>query len=292
MLCATFFSEEETEGAMRLRALVAVAVVMAAVASLAGADEAQHRGCFSVDVDYPPDFKDTIELNTVYRITQELFMEDLYHIGGCMLTLVIFDLVLAMHTKARWFVLHLIANTYVVATALPDVITTLRDPANSIRGENYSIWPAYWIAAIHTYHCVAFRNLTVDDWVHHIVFGGTICTVAVVFKCGTVLSLLAFFLSGLPGGLDYLMLALVKHKLLSKEAEKRYNARVMVWLRSPGCLLCAFCLYVAWRYRMIPTTPQQDLAAFSVALLCFVNGQYYMQVVVGNTHRKVENFSC
>jgi hypothetical protein len=43
--------------------------------------------------------------------------------------------------------------------------------------------------------------------------------------------MLAFFLSGLPGGLDYAMLAMVKHGYLSIEAEKRYNARVMVRTR-------------------------------------------------------------
>lgn len=112
--------------------------------------------------------------------------------------------------------------------------------------------------------------------VHHIVFGGTICTVGLVFNCGHLLGLLAFFLSGLPGGLDYAMLTCVKHGWMSSETEKRYNARVMVWIRSPGCLLCAYTLYVAWRYRMINTTYGQDLAAAAVALLCFVNGQYYM----------------
>ncbi len=83
--------------------------------------------------------------------------------------------------------------------------------------------------------------------------------------------MLAFFLSGLPGGLDYAMLAMVKHGYLSIEAEKRYNARVMVrerypffvtfvvtvcrqvWIRAPGCMLCAYTIYFSWRYRMVCT---------------------------------------
>ncbi len=79
-------------------------------------------------------------------------------------------------------------------------------------------------------------------------------------------------------------------------------------------MLCAFCIYTSWRYRMIQTSIAQDLAAWIVATLCLINGsppadlldgpiiiiihpacsagQYYMQVVVGNTHRKVPNYSC
>jgi hypothetical protein len=80
--------------------------------------------------------------------------------------------------------------------------------------------------------------------------------------------MLSFFLSGLPGGLDYFMLALVKHGWLSSDSEKKYNARVMVgagcrghlqdsrrpaqvWIRSPGCMLCAYSIYSSWRYRMV-----------------------------------------
>ena len=85
---------------------------------------------------------------------------------------------------------------------MPDVIKTLQDPVNSINGGDYSIWPTYLIAAVHTYHCIAFDNLSVGDWVHHLLFGGVICTCGLLFKCGTILGPLAFNLSGFPGGAE------------------------------------------------------------------------------------------
>ena len=93
------------------------------------------------------------------------------------------------------------------------------------------------MGAVHAYHLLAFKDLTLDDWVHHLVFGGTICFVGLVFNSGPLLSVLAFFLSGLPGGLDYLMLTLVKHELMERLTEKRWNARINVWIRSPGTMV-------------------------------------------------------
>lgn len=101
-----------------------------------------------------------------------------------------------MKTKARWFILHLFANALVVITALPDVIQTVRDPANSVTFPDYGLWPVYLVGGIHAYHCIAFSNLTLDDWVHHLLFGGVICTVGLVFVGGPLIAVYAFFLSG------------------------------------------------------------------------------------------------
>jgi hypothetical protein len=69
----------------------------------------------------------------VFRMTWDLLPGDLIHLAQCLVLIAIFDVVFAMHTKARWFVLHLIANSFVVASALPDVLATVGDPANSVR---------------------------------------------------------------------------------------------------------------------------------------------------------------
>jgi uncharacterized membrane protein YdcZ (DUF606 family) len=99
------------------------------------------------------------------------------------------------------------------------------------------------------------------------------------------------FLSGLPGGLDYCMLAAVKHGHLSITTEKKWNARINVWIRAPGCVMAACYLYVsilaapeiAWQNKMV---------ACIIAPLTCINGLYYMQVVVGNTFRKAPEYSC
>lgn len=88
------------------------------------------------------------------------------------------------------------------------------------------------------------------------------------------------------------MLALVKYNLMDSLTEKRWNARVNVWIRSPGCLFCAYTFYICWTYRAEPLSLFQSIMAVFIPGLVMLNGQYYMQVVVGNTHRKDETYSC
>ena len=84
----------------------------------------------------------------------------------------------------------------------------------------------------------------------------------------------------------YAMLALVKLRRMSPFTEKVWNARINVWFRSPGLLLAAFCCMMGRFSHFAPETTKARVPAWVVltnALLCVLNGQYYMQVVVGNT---------
>lgn len=112
----------------------------------------------------------------------------------------------------------------------------------------------------------------------------------------TIRNLCRFLLSnipaGLPGGLDYAMLALEKHDRLSRATEKRWNARINVWIRAPGLCYVAFCIYIGMIYLPCKISPYQIVAAYLIATLSFINGQYYMQKVVGNTARKDRSYSC
>eukprot|EP00051_Salpingoeca_urceolata_P029747 m.490908 g.490908 ORF g.490908 m.490908 type:complete len:248 (-) comp28820_c0_seq1:140-883(-) len=228
-----------------------------------------------------------------FRITTlDRLLWDVLWLCACLVLYAVFDVFVANRTKARWWLLHLFANVLTVYLALPDCWRCLIDPANAINGGDYSVAPTYTIASIHAYHLLAFRNLPRGDWVHHLLFGGTICVAGLLLEAGTVLSVLAFFLSGLPGGLDYAMLAAEKHGLLDRVSEKRWNARVNVWIRSPGCIFCAYTVYINFLYRPESPTIYQFIAAIIVGGLCLGNGQYYMQVVVGNTSRKVSDYSC
>lgn len=138
--------------------------------------------------------------------------------------------------------MHAIGNAFVVIFGLRDVITSFSDPFASGKGD-YNLVPFYFIVAVHAYHMIAFKNLTTDDYVHHIVFGGIICTFGFLDSWGPVQNVVAFFLSGLPGGLIYCNLVMVKHNLMDYVTEKKWSARINVWLRAPGTLFGAFMLY-------------------------------------------------
>ena len=160
---------------------------------------------------------------------------------------------------------------------------TLAPPLSFLQcmGGSFDLHATYMVRAIHIYHLVCF-HCTRDDYFHHFVFAGIICPLGFYFKAGPIQNAVGFFICGLPGGLDYVMLALVKHKLMQPLTEKKYNARINVWLRSPGLLFCAFSIWVA---APRPVSAGLLLGALVVAL----NGQYYMQMVVGNTFIKTRS---
>ena len=59
---------------------------------------------------------------------------------------------------------------------------------------------------------------------------------------------MSFFICGLPGGIDYGMLAAVKQGLLSSKSEKVANTFLNVWVRNPGLTVVAYIIYVASKY--------------------------------------------
>ena len=88
------------------------------------------------------------------------------------------------------------------------------------------------------------------------------------------------------------MLVLVKSKVVTPAWEKTWNSRINVWLRSPGLMLCSYMGIEACRHGPAGTAcANHPVLTAILAPLVFVNGQYYMQRVTGNTYRKVERFS-
>lgn len=207
----------------------------------------------------------------------------------------IFDYLFARKTKARWFVVHAYANFFVVLFGAADVWTCLQDPFQAGKGD-YNLIPFYFITGVHAYHMLAFSNLKVSDWVHHLLFSGVMCTFGMLDAWGPMQNLVGFFLSGLPGGIDYVLLTLVKHDVLHYLEEKKWNTRINVWLRCPGCLLGAFTLYAVSLDAPARTdfnhTTASPIMARIVAFLCAVNGLYYMQWVAVSTARKDDSYNC
>ena len=103
---------------------------------------------------------------------------------------------------------------------------------------------------------------------------------------GPLQNALGFFMCGLPGGLDYAMLAAVKEGLMASSTEKVWNSRIQVWCRAPGIMLASYAIYLVSRYSKIKS-PSSKALPYAAFLLAAFNGQYYMQKVVANTSLKV-----
>lgn len=177
---------------------------------------------------------------------------------------------------SRWFLLHSIINMIVVYYSLDDIKSCIKYNyecykiqwnENSIKVYNYAF-------LLHVYHCIFFK-LTKDDILHHTLMVGICGTLC--YKLRSILSSLAlFFLSGLPGGIDYFLLYLVKKNVLKSIVEKRMYTILSAYLRSPGCVLTTligmngvFNYYYSEEYYRL-------FILLSTLSLIFWNGQYYL----------------
>jgi hypothetical protein len=122
-------------------------------------------------------------------------------------------------TIARWFFMHAIANALVCVTAAVSVVAAFADPLNAMDGVSHpdrstfgsaSVWPLTIINSIHVYHMIGGFNLTSADYFHHLLFIPLLGFPGQVFNWGAVENCGAFFISGLPGGVNYFALGLYK----------------------------------------------------------------------------------
>ena len=201
---------------------------------------------------------------------------------------------------AQWFCLHAFANAFVVLGAIPDFYYVSLQPSEALSAAHCmkyskwacSDWPTCMIIAIHLYHMLAFR-LTSDDLFHHLVFVPVIGGGHFIWPWGAAGNILCFFISGLPGGVDYMLLALVKAGKVTSLTEKRINLSINVWIRAPG--ITTFCILAAASWLQSPDWLPEDsyndvMPAWGFVpalLLVFYNGQYYGMRVVGNYYIRI-----
>jgi len=204
---------------------------------------------------------------------------------------------------ARWFLLHAIGNMIAAACCLPDFKYAFANPPAAVAvsycrtlpagGLGCSDWPTAMIIAMHLYHMISFK-LSPDDLFHHLIFVPIIGGIHFAFPWGVAGNILCFFISGLPGGIDYFMLAAVKAGKLSAYTEKRVNCSINTWLRSPGILGFNFLALFCWA-KPYPGTPPADIMPTWLFTFCFIvvsfNSQYYAQRVIGNYYiRKAQDY--
>lgn len=181
--------------------------------------------------------------------------------------------------QARWYILHTIINAVVVFYTFQDMFSVLKDPITSIKTPADQL-PINLTVALHYYHMIFFDYLYPIDWVHHILMMYVAFNVYYNPEVGLVSNYIIFFINGLPGGFDYLLLVLVKFNLIKPYTEKKINSYVNIWIRSPGILIGTYCLYLA-------SLVQDDynpyfLDRFSILGLLFWNAQYFTYRVIYN----------
>jgi len=137
------------------------------------------------------------------------------------------------------------------------------------------------------YHMVGGFRLSSADYFHHLLFVPLCGVPGQLFQWGAISNFQAVFISGLPGGIDYLLLGLQKisrrssvSKFADKMYEKRFNANLNTWLRGPGVLLGTAFLYQAIVYEKHQGVPLW--AVLIQTILPPFNACYYSKQAIAN----------
>ncbi len=189
----------------------------------------------------------------------------------------------------RWFLLNSIINFVVVYYSLNDVYTCLIYSSECYRipWNNNSIKVYNYATLLHIYHCIFFK-LTKDDYLHHflmVVICGFLC-----YQLKSIISSFAlFFLSGLPGGIDYFLLYLVKNNIILSITEKKIYVYLSAYIRSPGCIYTFIIGMYGVNYYYITQNYYHLSLILLTILLIFWNGQYYLTKSIISYYKKYIN---
>lgn len=174
--------------------------------------------------------------------------------------------------SARWFALHAAVNAVVVAYSAYDVAAFAAQPMCAMLRSHSSWVPSHSGLALHAYHLVAFTSLRAEDVAHHLIFALPMALLDFSFAWGRMVNFFLFFVTGLPGGITYVLLVLVKTGRLSPLREKQISAGLNTWLRTPGLVIFSTVMCAAALHGL---TRVPDVAAYFCAALGATNGIFY-----------------
>jgi len=182
-----------------------------------------------------------------------------------------------LRIEGRYYIVHALHNALITFLTFPNVVQSLTDDPSCFVTP---LIASELIIALHVYHCVMyFEKLRLDDWIHHALMIGVALPLGLSVPSGSLMGMSLFFTTGLPGGIDYILLALVRNGCMASDIEKRTNAFLQVWVRSPGCVAVA-ALIANHAFTNEGSTPYYTGAALLTAALNVWNGQHFMAQVV------------
>lgn len=208
-----------------------------------------------------------------------------FHIIFYILMFLIIDMTLLQLflNKARWFALHTIGNAFVIYYTLPILIKVVTNPIEGFKLDA-DYMPLNITVALHIYHMLFYKNLPQIDWIHHILMTGIALFSYTCPSCIIVCTnCLLFFINGLPGGIDYAMLVLVKYEYMESILEKKLNSYLNILIRSPGILVGTYIMYLTTIFSNY--NPNFIIKLMGLIIL-FWNAQYFTYRVIGNYHIK------
>ena len=171
----------------------------------------------------------------------------------CFVAIALFHRTIGVRFKKQYFACHVFANAIIVYLVLQDSVHALLHPQTStvpLIGAESTTSQMFmcWCLAIHVYHPIFFRTGAMD-WIHHVPVY-ILNTLMMGCLSGEVFCFQACIMTGIPGGIDYLLLVMEGEKLISRATYKSLSAYINNWFRAPLGFIsgytCLVGLYHQW----------------------------------------------
>jgi len=186
--------------------------------------------------------------------------------GVVFLIIGLFHVIVAKRFKKVYFTCHVFVNAIVTYLVFPGTVRALLNPTTSTVANNPAIANSHmylcWVFALHVYHPIFFRT-GMMDWIHHIPV--YIVTVS-IFGClyGDVFCLQTIILTGVPGGLDYLLLVFEGEGWLSRAKYKDYSAMINNWVRAPLGFLSGYICFIGLYHQLQNPDPENTATSYQI----------------------------
>lgn len=183
--------------------------------------------------------------------------------------------------EGRYYMNHFIGNMIIVYYTFNSMVLSYNNKAlhvnNDLIDSSRNI-----IYGIHLYHIVWYYNkLRFEDWLHHILMCGIALPLTLLFYHNNLIGHSFFFINGLPGGIDYLLLFMVRNNIIDRMIEKKVNLYINLWLRCPGCI-STVSLIICEIVNTNTLLYYQLVSSIIITCTIYWNGIYFMEKVVSN----------
>ena len=203
---------------------------------------------------------------------------------------IISDYILRQRYNGVYYLIHFLNNIAVTYYSIPSLIYSY---TNIIKYHEYPLdyTSSILTAALHIYHIISYYNkLRFDDYLHHGLMVFVALPLGVYLNSGSLLDHGYFYLTGPPGGINYLLLFLTRNGYIERITQKKINNYINLWFRCPGCVSQVVLSTIAFmnNYDMYS---ELDICIFWIInILIFWNGIYYMNQVVANYNIVLNSF--
>ena len=185
--------------------------------------------------------------------------------------------------NGRYYFNHFIINSIITYYSYYDVYLSYKNINNHFNVPQNTI-PIEYAYSIHFYHILMYYNkFLFDDWLHHIVMILFALPFGCYVKTGPIMGHSLFFLTGLPGGINYLLLFLQRNNLIEKKTQKYYNYHLNLLIRQPGAIATSTLSIILALNNYY--TFYEKFMVFFIIVSHYWNGIYFMEQVLRNYNK-------